>query len=360
MQPDTPHLACPQEFLSLPEKELAEKVQSLKKRLQSEITILGHHYQADPIVAMADFTGDSFKLCRDAANAPGDYIIFCGVRFMAESARVLARPDQVVIHPEESAGCPMADMADEAQVRYQWDLLTAAFPERRFVPVTYMNSSVEIKAFCGEKGGVVCTSSNAPRVFEWAWGKGDTILFFPDEHLGSNTAREMGVPPKNVLVWDPARAREQVQDPAFSEARVIVWKGFCHVHQFFTTEHVRAARERFPHGRIIVHPECPSDVVRQVDESGSTEYIIRRVAEADPGETLIIGTEVNLVFRLGQQHRDKTIVPLAPSTCHNMAKVTLGHLYWCLSNLGAAGVVEVPERMTADARKALDQMLAIP
>jgi quinolinate synthetase A subunit len=248
-------ISCPREYQDRKESDLKAAILAHKERLGKELTILGHHYQGDGIVELSDFVGDSFKLCRDAANSEAKHIIFCGVRFMAESARILAREDQVVIHPEESSGCPMADMADLPQIEQAWAALTALNPNRRIVPITYMNSNSELKAFCGARGGSVCTSSNAERVLKWAYGRGDMVLFFPDEHLGRNTAHNMGMEPEDVLVWNPRYADAHARDERYSSARLVVWKGFCVVHTHFKVEHIREMREANPEVFVIVHPE---------------------------------------------------------------------------------------------------------
>ncbi|NQU43455.1 quinolinate synthase NadA [bacterium] len=352
-------VSVPHEYLSRSDAELEKAIRAHKETLGSELVILGHHYQVDAVVGLSDFTGDSFKLCRDAANATARTIVFCGVRFMAESARIVARPEQVVIHPEETAGCPMAEMAELADVREAWKILSAMNPGRTIVPVTYMNSDADIKAFCGEHGGAVCTSSNAPRVFEWAWNKGDLVFFFPDEHLGRNTADKLGLSDREVLIWDPRYAEAHGRDERYSETRLVVWKGFCHVHTRFKVEQVEAARRDHPDAHIIVHPECPIDVVRAADSAGSTEAIVRRAQEAKAGETIIVGTEINLVARLARQNPDKTILPLVPSMCLNMAKITVSHVLWVLDNLGAIGVVQVAPETAVHARMALETMLEI-
>ncbi|MFP4379885.1 MAG: quinolinate synthase NadA [Candidatus Sumerlaeia bacterium] len=352
-------ISLPREYQDRKDEELRERILAHKERLGDELTILGHHYQGDAIVDLSDFIGDSFKLCRDAADATAKYIVFCGVRFMAESARILARDDQVVIHPEESAGCPMADMADLPQVEQAWELLTKMNPGRTIVPITYMNSSSEIKAFCGAHGGSVCTSSNARGVLDWAYAKGDMVLFFPDEHLARNTAHNMGMDASDILIWNPKYAEAHGRDERYSQARLVVWKGFCHVHTFFKKEHIDAIREKYPDAFVIVHPECPREVVEACDDAGSTEAIVRRVREAKAGETIAVGTEINLVSRLAKQNPDVKVVPVMPSMCLNMAKVTLGHLLWVLDNLGAENVVKVNPEIKENARKALQQMLDI-
>jgi quinolinate synthase len=352
-------ISCPREYQDRKESDLKAAILAHKERLGKELTILGHHYQGDGIVELSDFVGDSFKLCRDAANSEAKHIIFCGVRFMAESARILAREDQVVIHPEESSGCPMADMADLPQIEQAWAALTALNPNRRIVPITYMNSNSELKAFCGARGGSVCTSSNAERVLKWAYGRGDMVLFFPDEHLGRNTAHNMGMEPEDVLVWNPRYADAHARDERYSSARLVVWKGFCVVHTHFKVEHIREMREANPEVFVIVHPECPREVVAAADAAGSTEAIVKRVMEAKPGEVIAVGTEINLVARLAKKRPDVVVRPLIPSMCLNMAKLTTGHLLWVLDNLGAINVVKVDSDIVVNARKSLRQMLEI-
>ena len=349
----------PREYLNRPEHELIEAIHAIKKREGDSLVILAHHYQSNAIVRMADFTGDSFKLSRDAANATGRYIIFCGVRFMAESARVLARPEQTVQQPEPSATCPMAEMADIEQVQKAWDVLTALQPGQRIIPVTYMNSNVDLKAFCGRHGGAVCTSSNAARVFEWAYTNGDTILFFPDEHLGRNTANKRGMDRRRIHLWDPRRADAQAKEERYAKANLVLWKGFCHVHTNFTVAQIDQARREFPGAYVIVHPECPEEVADAADAIGSTEAIIQYVANASAGETICIGTEINLVARLAEQYPQVNVMPLSTSMCPNMAETTLGHLLWTIENLGKVNVVEVDPETTRAAALALRRMLEL-
>lgn len=346
-------------YSNLSSEELVSKILDIRKSLGDNLVILGHHYQNDAIVRLSHLTGDSFKLCRDAANATSRHIVFCGVRFMAESARVLARPEQVVQHPEPSATCPMAEMACLEDVEKAWAILTDLQKGKRIIPVTYMNSNVEIKAFCGRHGGVVCTSSNASRVFDWAYGKGDTILFLPDEHLGRNTANQRGMAREKIAVWDPRRQGSANQLAALAKADLVVWKGFCHVHTDFSVDQIRQIREQHPGIFVIVHPECPEEVVDAADAAGSTEAIIRRVMGSQPNEAIAIGTEINLVSRLADQYPDRLILPLEASFCPNMAKITTEHLLYALENLGTVDVVEVDPAITLDARRALEQMLTL-
>ncbi len=350
---------CPREYLGRPDADLIESIGAIKSEQGERLTILGHHYQTDAIVDLSDFLGDSFKLCRDAANATARYIVFCGVRFMAESARVLARPEQAVQHPEETAGCPMADMADLPRVEEAWDALSRLQEGRRIIPITYMNSDVELKAFCGRNGGAVCTSSNASKLFDWAYSQGDTIFFFPDEHLGRNTAHARGQADDRVVVWDPRSVEAQSGDERFARAEVVVWKGFCHVHTAFTVEHVERIRQQYPGVHVIVHPECPREVVAKADSAGSTEAIVKKVREASAGETVCVGTELNLVSRLARRRPEVKIVPLSASVCPNMAKITLANLLWTIENLGSHNKVEVDPEISKEALLALERMLEI-
>jgi quinolinate synthase len=342
------------------EEEQIQAIREIKERRGDELVILGHHYQRESIVGVADYRGDSFWLSQKAAaNQTARYIVFCGVHFMAESARVLAAPHQRVFLPNLNAGCPMADMADIDEVELAWERIASVLGEDRVVPVTYMNSSAAIKAFCGERGGVVCTSSNAARVFRWVFDRGKRLLFLPDEHLGRNTANAMGIPREEQALWDRKRPDGGLDEGALRKARVILWKGFCHVHTHFRPEHVRRARERYPDVKVVVHPECPEEVVALADAAGSTSFIVRYVEDAPPGSTVAVGTEINLVSRLAHENPDKTVVPLSRSLCHNMYKITPGALLYTLENLGEVGEVHVPEGIARWARVALERMLEL-
>jgi quinolinate synthase len=330
--------------------------------------ILGHHYQKDDVIRFADITGDSFLLARRGAAAEAaELLVFCGVYFMAEAADVLARPGQSVVLPDLGAGCHLAECADIFTVRDAWAQMTAALPGRRVVPLTYMNSGADLKAFVGEHGGAVCTSGNAERAFRWALGQGDAIFFFPDEHLGRNTACRLGFRPDEPLVWDPRRADLGGHDAdALAGAAVILWKGFCNVHTRFTVRQIEEARRADPEVRVIVHPECPRPVVEAADEDGSTEYIIRRCAELPPGSSIAIGTDWNLVNRLRLRHagEGKRIACLREDLCPciTMNRITLPKLVWCLESLAAGelvNVVRVDPEMAAWARVALGRMLEL-
>ena len=348
----------PDAYRGLSHEELIARIQQRRDEYGPRLVILGHHYQSDDIVDLADFRGDSLALSRIASEQrDATFIVFCGVRFMAQTAAALAQPHQMVVHPDVDAGCPMADMATLPDVERTWAQINEVCGTQGVVPVCYVNSDVEIKAFCGRNSGIACTSSNAPAVFDWAFGRGEKVLFLPDEHLGRNTAKKKGVARNRILLWDPAQefgghTTEEVRD-----ARLIVWKGFCHVHTRFTPQHVQDARSEYPDARILVHPECMEEVVDLADEDGSTQFIIRYVREMTPGSTLIVGTEINLVSRLAREHPDKRIVPLARSLCPNMFRISLNDLLWTLDHLGEVNVVTVPEAEREQAKVALDRML---
>ena len=326
------------------------------RELGDRVAILGHHYQRDEIIQFADYTGDSLELSRRAASVDARYIIFCGVYFMSETAAVLCAPDQTVIQPVIEALCPMAEMASRSQVARAWDALSLVWNEP-IIPITYQNSNADIKAFVGERGGAVCTSSNARRIFEWAFRQGGRILFLPDEHLGTNTALDMGLSESELGVWNP------LQPPApeaLRESRVVVWKGFCSVHTGFQVSDVLRARAEHPGATVIVHPECPRPVVVAADASGSTSFIIDAVEKAPPGATIVVGTECHLVDRLSDQHHDKLVLPLARRACGSMALTRLVHLLYVLEGLVdgvARNIVTVPPEIAAGARLALEKML---
>ena len=346
--------------------ELRERAWAARRALGSRAVILGHHYQRDEVIEFADHTGDSFLLARRGAEATGaELIVFLGVYFMAEAADVLSAPGQRVVLPDLGAGCHLAECADIFTVRDAWDQMTAALPGRRVIPLTYMNSGADLKAFVGERGGAVCTSGNAETAFRWALSRGDAVFFFPDEHLGRNTACRLGMRPDEPLVWDPRRAELGGLDPdALTGARAILWKGFCNVHVGFTTRQIAEVREAHPGARVIVHPACTRPVVEAADEDGSTEHIIRRCAELPAGSTIAIGTDWNLVNRLRRRHPDKRIMCLNEHICPcvTMNRIDLPKLTWCLESLAAGdvvNVVEVDPEMARWGRVALDRMLAL-
>ncbi len=369
----------PSIYSELSDPELRLRIASAKETLGSRLVILGHHYQQDDVVAFADFTGDSFELSRKAADAKGaEFVIFCGVHFMAESADILIDPGVRVILPDLGAGCSMADMADLPQTEEAWEQLTQACPGQTIVPITYMNSSAAIKAFVGEHGGAVCTSSNARNVLEWAFAGGSTadgqaavargekvkILFFPDQHLGRNTAHAMGIPLDEMVVWDPRQDLGGNDASAVRNARVVLWKGHCSVHALFRPEQVDEARKKYPGIKVIVHPECKFDVVQKADMAGSTAYIVEQVKKAPPGTSWAIGTEVHLVNRLKQDHPDQHIVVLSECQCMctTMYRIDLPHLCWAIENLVEGHIVNeirVDEKTRQWSLVALERMLAI-
>ncbi len=345
---------------------MEDVVLKAKQVLGEQLVILGHHYQRDEVIRFADFRGDSLKLSRDAAaSTEARYIIFCGVHFMAESAAILAQPHQTVLLPDLEAGCPLAAMADLPLVEKAWAELGEVMDvEREVMPVTYVNSAADLKAFCGQHGGSTCTSSNAQAVMEWALARRPRLLFFPDQHLGRNTARRMGIPLEEMLLWDPRRPFGGHDPAALRQARVILWKGWCAVHQRFKPEHVAARREEVEGIRVIVHPECRMEVVDLADESGSTAYIVRRIEESPPGTRWAIGTEFNLVNRLAHDHPEQTILSLspAPSFCRTMGMITLEKLARVAEGLLRGEIINpvtVPPSVARQARVALSRMLEI-
>jgi quinolinate synthase len=351
--------------------EIADMIAAAKATLGSRVAVMGHFYQRDEVVQYADFVGDSFQLARAARELPeAEAIVFCGVHFMAETADILTQPGQAVILPNLAAGCSMADMADIDSVEQAWAELEARFgtePDAEgrvpVIPVTYMNSSAALKAFCGEHGGIVCTSSNASTVLEWAFERGQRVLFFPDQHLGRNTAKAMGVPLSAMPLWNPAAVRGGVSDADLDASRVILWNGFCSVHKRFSVAQIDAARASHPGVRVIVHPECPMDVVDAADGYGSTDYIVKAIAAAPAGSTFAIGTEINLVHRLAAEYPQHEIFCLDSviCPCSTMYRIHPGYVAWVLEELVAGRVVNqisVSDRVAAGARVALERMLA--
>jgi quinolinate synthase len=359
----------PVEYQRMDDAELHTRIRRAKDALGERLVVLGHFYQRDEVVQHADFVGDSFQLANAALTRPqAETIVFCGVHFMAETADVLARAGQSVILPNLAAGCSMADMADTESVDAAWEQLMDVYADEAgdlapVVPVTYMNSSAALKAFCGRNGGIVCTSSNAEVVLEWAFERGRRVLFFPDQHLGRNTAKAMGVPLERMPLWDPRKPLGGNDEATLRDAKVLLWHGFCSVHKRFTVEQIARARAEHPGVQVVVHPECPMPVVDAADAAGSTDLIRRFVEAAAPGSTIAIGTEVNLVNRLAAQHPDKTIFCLDPviCPCSTMYRIHPGYLAWVLDGLLEGEVrnqVRVDEAVAADARVALERMLA--
>ena len=361
---------CPGELPAASDPDLVERARAAKAALGEKVFILGHHYQRDEVIQFADVTGDSFKLARDAAARPeADYIVFCGVHFMAESADILTAANQRVLLPDLAAGCSMADMARDFQVLDCWDALADAGIAEDTVPVTYMNSSAAIKAFTGEHGGLVCTSSNAERALRWAFdqhGDQTKVLFLPDQHLGRNTAvRQLGLSLDDCVVYNPLKPNGGLTVEQLRRARMILWRGHCSVHGRFTAAQVAQVRERVPGVQVLVHPECTYDVVSAADLVGSTEYIIRTIEAAPAGSAWAVGTELNLVRRLADAHPDKTITFLESTVCYcaTMNRIDLPHLVHTLEALVRGEVlnqITVEPTVAANARLALDRMLALP
>ncbi|MBA2276389.1 MAG: quinolinate synthase NadA [Chloroflexia bacterium] len=353
------------EYFKMPAEERDARIWALRHQLGERLTILGHHYQRDEVIQFADFQGDSYKLSQQAASqTEADYTLFCGVHFMAESADILGGPDQRVILPNLEAGCSMADMAKAEDVEAAWRALGDLGIDG-VVPITYMNSAAALKAFCGRNGGIVCTSSNAARVYDWAFARGERIFFFPDEHLGRNTAVRKGIGTDAMVVWDPFQPLGGNTPEALRAARVILWKGYCSVHARFSVEQIAEARTSHPDVRVIVHPECRLEVVQAADLDGSTEFIIDTIHAAPAGTTWAVGTEINLVRRLANQMPDKTIFCLDPviCPCSTMYRVHPAYLLWTLEHLVRGEIVNeitVAPEIAQDARVALNRMLAVP
>ncbi len=358
---------CPGDLPAASDPGLVERARAAKAALGDRVFVLGHHYQRDEVIQFADVTGDSFKLARDAAARPdAEYVVFCGVHFMAESADILTGPDQAVVLPDLAAGCSMADMAGIGQVEDAWDVLADAGITDVTIPITYMNSTAAIKAFTGRNHGAVCTSSNAKQALDWAFEQGEKVFFLPDQHLGRNTAvLELGLSLDDCVLYDPHKPQGGLTADQLRAAKVILWKGHCSVHGRFSLESVVDVRERIPGVNVLVHPECQHEVVTAADYVGSTEYIIKTLAAAPAGSAWAIGTELNLVKRLALAHPDKQVVFLDRTVCFcaTMNRIDLPHLVWALESLVAGTVVnriEVDPDVARWARVALDRMLALP
>jgi quinolinate synthase len=364
-------IQLPEEYKRAGDAELDARIRAAKAALGDRAVILGHFYQRDEVVEYADFVGDSFQLANAALTRPdAEAIIFCGVHFMAETADILSRPEQAVILPNLAAGCSMADMADIDSVTECWEQLEELFgtePDAAgrvpVIPVTYMNSSAALKGFCGEHGGIVCTSSNAATVLEWAFERGQRVLFFPDQHLGRNTAKAMGVPLEQMPMWNPRKDLGGNDEQALEDSRVILWHGFCSVHKRFNVGQIEKARAEFPGVQVIVHPECPMDVVDAADSAGSTDFIRKAIAAATVPTTFAVGTEINLVNRLAAEYPQHTIFCLDPviCPCSTMYRIHPGYLAWVLEAAVRGEVVNritVEDAVAAPARVALERMLA--
>jgi quinolinate synthase len=357
----------PREYLAMTPEELDRRIRRAKAALGTRLVILGHHYQRDEVIQYADFTGDSFKLARLAAEQKhAEFVVFCGVHFMAESADILTDAGVRVMLPNMAAGCSMADMADPEDVYAAWDEISGILGDSaKVIPLTYMNSAASLKAFVGEREGIVCTSSNAPKTFEYAFERGDKILFFPDQHLGRNTGYEMGIPLDEMVLWNFRVAGGGVSPEQLRKAKVILWQGHCSTHQRFTVDQIKKAREEHPGVNIIVHPECRWEVVQAADQNGSTEKIIKAVSEAPAGSTWGVGTEINLVNRLAAENPDKTVFCLDPVVCpcSTMYRIHPAYVAWVLEGL-LQGHITNEIRVDDEARKwslvALERMLALP
>ncbi|MGH9238203.1 MAG: quinolinate synthase NadA [Vicinamibacterales bacterium] len=365
--------ALPEKYLGLPDEEMDRRIAAARATLGKRLVILGHHYQRDEVIKFADYTGDSFRLARQVAQRPdADYIVFCGVHFMAESADILSAPHQQVILPDLAAGCSMADMVEPEQLETCWEELQQMGISPRqssglagVVPVTYINSAASIKSFVGERGGTVCTSSNAAATLKWAFERGEKILFMPDQHLGRNTACKLGVPLDRMVVWNPNEVFGGLDPEDVQRAKMILWKGHCSVHERFTAKQIEAVRRQHPGIRVIVHPEVPWDVVQAADDNGSTEYILKTVRESAPGSVWAVGTEVHLVNRLAHEVApDKTVISLDQfgCLCSTMFRVSPNHLLWILEELVEGRVhnrIVVLDEEKHWNKVALDRMLSI-
>lgn len=359
-------LAIPAQYTESSPTELAERIQAAKQKLGKSLVILGHHYQRDEIIVHADFRGDSYKLAKHAAeHSDAEWIVFCGVHFMAESADILTADHQKVILPNMAAGCSMADMANIFQVRKCWeDLGRVLGGQQGVIPITYINSAANLKGFVGLNGGAVCTSTNAPQIVTWALGQGEKVLFFPDQHLGRNTGVKLGYSPDQMVVWDPFKPLGGNTPQALQQAKFILWKGHCSVHKRFTAEQIQQARSKYPDVKVLVHPECELDVVRASDLNGSTEFILKTLVDAPAGSTWAVGTEINLVNRLANELPDKTIFCLDPEICpcSTMYRIHPSYLCWVLEKLvqgEPTNIVTVLEPTKSLSKIALERMLQL-
>ena len=355
----------PIEYMRMSPEELDDKIAEARARLARKLVVLGHHYQRDEVIKFADFQGDSFKLSQLAASQEeSEFIVFCGVHFMAETADILSSPDQKVILPNLTAGCSMADMALIDDVLDCWDDLSDVLGDHGAIPITYMNSTADIKALCGRNDGIVCTSSNAPATFEWAFERGSRVLFLPDQHLGRNTGVKMGVDPDEMVLWNPFKELGGNTEEQLLEAKVILWQGHCSVHTRFTVEQIEQARQKYPSVNVLVHPECTMEVVQAADFNGSTEYIKKMIADAPAGSAWAVGTEISLVNRLAALNLDKLVFCLDSviCPCSTMYRIHPAYVSWVLDGLNEGVTVnriEVPEETATEARIALNRMLAV-
>ncbi|MFQ5607839.1 MAG: quinolinate synthase NadA [Candidatus Zixiibacteriota bacterium] len=355
--------ALPQTYRETPLEQLKERISAARERHGERLVILCHHYQRLEVVAFGDYLGDSYLLAKTAQElTEAETIVFCGVHFMAESADILAGPGQTVFLPNPLAGCPMADMAEIPDVLAAWEELKDFGGAERITPLSYMNSAAALKSFCGENGGLICTSSNAEQTLAWAWGRREKVFFFPDRHLGYNTARQMGIRDEQTVLWDFSKPLGGLSAEEIERAKIILWKGHCHVHTNFTGDQVVQMREKYPGVKIVAHPECPWEVVEKADAVGSTNFIVDYCAKQPPGSIIAIGTEINLINRLAHTYPDKRIIELSGSTCPvcaNMYRTTLNDLAHCLENYPDLKPIKVSERIKKNARVALQRMIDV-
>lgn len=357
-----------EDYFTLDDATCDERITAAKEKLGDELVILGHHYQRNEVFRHADYSGDSLKLSRNAASSNAKYIVFCGVHFMAEVADILSRPDQVAILPDLAAGCSMADMANRVNVDRAWQEMSEVLnADEMITPITYINSAADLKSFCGRHGGIVCTSTNAPHVLDWAFNQREKILFFPDQHLGRNTGYKMGIPLEEMVVWDFDKPLGGLTPEQLRQAKMILWKGFCSVHQMFQPQQIDNFLEKHPETKVISHPECSFEVCQKSDFVGSTEYIVKTIADSEPGTRWLVGTELNLVNRLHEQFEaeGKSVHFMSPTVCmcSTMFRTDPQHLLWVLENLVAGHVVNqvsVDTQTAQEAKLALDRMLALP
>lgn len=353
----------PDKYREATNEELAQFVVEAKSRLGERLTLLAHHYQRLEVAQMSDFVGDSYELSKTASQRKqSEYIVFCGVHFMAESADILSADDQKVYLPNPLAGCPMADMAAIEDVTAAWQMLEEIGIAGKTIPLSYMNSAAELKAFCGQRDGLICTSSNAAAAYKYVYDRAEKLFFFPDENLGYNTGRNMGLTDEEMFTWDFKSGDENIDVDRLRRAKLILWRGHCHVHTNFKPFHVEQVREKFPGVKVVVHPECTWNVVEKADAVGSTKFIVNYIDKQPPGAIIAIGTEINLINRMAHRHPDKKIFELSGQTCPvcaNMYRTTLADLAFTVENLDTRDRIEVDEAIKADARIALNRMLMV-
>ncbi len=357
------YFALPQEYRETALPDLKKRVWAAKERLGHKALILTHHYQRLEVVEFGDAIGDSYALAKIAASRQDvEFIFFCGVHFMAEAADILSQDYQKVYLPNPLAGCPMADMAEMADVFEAWEVLEKLGGDQRFMPISYMNSAAGLKAFCGKHGGLICTSSNADAAYRYGFERKEKLFFFPDRHLGFNTGMKFGLRPDDMVIWDFSQENGGLTDEQIERAKIILWKGHCHVHTNFKPEHVIEMRQKYPGIKIVVHPECPYEVVKLADATGSTGFIVKYVEAQPAGSIIAIGTEINLINRLAHYHSDKKIIELSGQTCPvcaNMYRTTINDLAFCLENFSEIKPISVPEETKKFARIALERMLEV-